>query len=528
MSKSVSEASEDFEFIETPAAPTPAPVAEDYGVRTTNNRSIKNAPLPADAAGSENFSNVLLIALNTIVPAYLARKVGGGLFTWLFFAIFTFLPVTAAFWSIASRISPRKNEKAQYPGRPVEYYLDFHSDQDRAQYHGKSKIPMWTFFEMYFDGDVDFKGDALEAMEYRHDWANFRFTFALFRFFLTGMVPEMLMHTRSQDEEQVRDHYDRGDDFYGWFLGPRMIYTSGIISDINKEETLEQLQDNKLGIVCEKIGLKQGETLLDIGCGWGTLTKFASVNYGAHATGVTLGRNQTTWGNNGLRKAGIEESQSRILCMDYRDIPVVEGGYKKITCLEMAEHVGIRHFHTFSTQVSNMLDDDGVFFLQIAGLRKSWQYEDLIWGLFMNKYIFPGADASTPLGWFVDQLEGAGFEVKGIDTIGVHYSATIWRWYRNWMANKDKVEAKYGNRWFRIWEYFLAYSTIASRQGTATCYQITLVKNINSTHRIEGVPSQFGLQGALEASKLKTAADEARNMSGGLEEKVKNALHSDE
>ena len=252
------------------------------------------------------------------------------------------------------------------------------------------------------------------------------------------------------DEEQVRDHYDRGDDFYGWFLGPRMIYTSGIISDIDKEETLEQLQDNKLGIVCEKIGLKQGETLLDIGCGWGTLTKFASVNYGAHATGVTLGRNQTAWGNNGLRKAGIEESQSRILCMDYRDIPVVEGGYKKITCLEMAEHVGVRHFHTFLTQVSNMLDDDGVFFLQIAGLRKSWQYEDLIWGLFMNKYIFPGADASTPLGWFVDQLEGAGFEVKGIDTIGVHYSATLWRWYRNWMANKDKVEAKYGNRWFRV------------------------------------------------------------------------------
>ena len=106
--------------------------------------------------------------------------------------------MTAAFWSIASRISPRKNEKAQYPGRPVEYYLDFHSDKDRAQYHGKSKIPMWTFFEMYFDGGVDFKGDALEAMEYRHDWANFRFTLALFRFFLTGMVPEVLMHTRSQ------------------------------------------------------------------------------------------------------------------------------------------------------------------------------------------------------------------------------------------------------------------------------------------------------------------------------------------
>ena len=94
-------------------------------------------------------------------------------------------------------------------------------------------------------------------------------------------------------EEQVRDHYDRGDDFYAWFLGPRMVYTSGIISDTSKEETLEQMQDNKLAIVCEKLNLKSGESLLDIGCGWGALPVFASVNYGAKVIGITLGRNQT-------------------------------------------------------------------------------------------------------------------------------------------------------------------------------------------------------------------------------------------
>lgn len=261
---------------------------------------------------------------------------------------------------------------------------------------------------------------------------------------------KLLTQLTALDEEQVRDHYDRGDDFYAWFLGPRMIYTSGVISDINREETLEELQDNKLAVVCEKIGLKPGDTVLDLGCGWGTLAKYASVHYGAHVTGVTLGRNQTAWGNNGLRKAGIDESQSRILCSDYRDVSPPAGGFKKITCLEMAEHVGVRHFSTFLSQVYDMLDDDGVFFLQMAGLRKAWQYEDLIWGLFMNKYIFPGADASTPLGFVVDRLEGAGFEVKGIDTIGVHYSATLWRWYRNWMGNREKVEAKYGKRWFRV------------------------------------------------------------------------------
>ncbi|KAK3718883.1 Sphingolipid C9-methyltransferase 2 [Vermiconidia calcicola] len=490
-----------FEFVETPAAPSPAPEAHDYGVRTTSYPAIKNAALPADGPGSDTFNNFLLFTLLTGVPGYLAWKLNGGFLTWLFFTAILAIPILMVFWTVASSMSPRKNEKARFAGAPIEHYLAFKKESDRKKYRGKNKIPMETFHEMYFAGDVDFNGDALEVLEYRHDWANSRFTLSLFWFFLTGFLPEMLMHTRSQDEEQVRDHYDRGDDFYGWFLGPRMIYTSGIVSDINQEESLEQLQDNKLAIVCEKIGLKAGERMMDIGCGWGTLAKFASVNYGAQATGVTLGRNQTAWGNSGLQKAGIGEEQSRILCMDYRDMPVPEGGWNKITCLEMAEHVGVRHIGDFFRQVHDMLDDDGVFFLQMAGLRKSWQYEDLVWGLFMNKYIFPGADASTPLGWLIDKLEGSGFEIKAVDTIGVHYSATIWRWYRNWMANKDKVTAKYGKRWFRIWEFFLAFSTITSRQGGASCYQITLVKNINSTHRIEGLPTQYSLKGALEASK---------------------------
>ncbi|KAF2083853.1 S-adenosyl-L-methionine-dependent methyltransferase [Saccharata proteae CBS 121410] len=496
-----------FEFIETPPAASPAPV-ENFGVRTTAYPAIKNAPLPADAAGSDSFNNNILFSLLGGIPFYLMWKVGGGFYTYIFFFALCAIPILMAFWTIASSMGPRKNEKAKFPGKPIEHYLTFHKEEDRDKYFGKNKIPMHSFHERYFDGEVDFNGDALEILEYRHDWATFRFTLGLFWYFLTGMMPEVIMHTRSQDEEQVRDHYDRGDDFYAWFLGPRMIYTSGIISNINEEETLEQLQDNKLAIVTEKIELKPGQKMLDIGCGWGTLAKFASVEKGAHVTGVTLGRNQTAWGNNGLRKSGIPEEQSRILCMDYRDIPVPEGGYDKITCLEMAEHVGVRHLSGFFRQVYDMLDDDGIFFLQIAGLRKSWQYEDLIWGLFMNKYIFPGADASTPVGFVIDKLEGAGFEVKSVDTVGVHYSATLWRWYRNWMANRHKVEAKYGSRWFRIWEYFLAYSTITSRQGGATCWQITLVKNINSTHRIEGIPSQYGLSGALNAFKAKQQKSE--------------------
>ncbi|EEY20790.1 sphingolipid C9-methyltransferase [Verticillium alfalfae VaMs.102] len=91
----------------------------------------------------------------------------------------------------------------------------------------------------------------------------------------------------------------------------------------------------------------------------------------------------------------------------------------------MGEHVGVRKFPAFLKQMHDLLDDDGVCYFQLAGLRKYWQYEDLIWGLFMNKYVFPGAEASTPLGFYIDRFEGAGFEVRNIDTIGVHYSGTL-------------------------------------------------------------------------------------------------------
>lgn len=483
-----------IKYTPTPKA-DPQPVSStECGIRTTDYPAIKNAPLPADGPGTKSFSNLALLSFIVSIPFYVKYKLGGGFKTWLFFTLLFVLPILIAYWSFTSTYSPRLNEKVKLPNRGVEYYLEFHDEELAKKYSGQNKVPYETFHELYFAGKVSFKGDALDVLEYRHDWLSFRFTIGLYKYFLFGMIPEVIMHTRSQDEEQVRDHYDRGDDFYAWFLGPRMIYTSGVISDITKEETLEELQDNKLKVVCDKIDLKKGERLLDLGCGWGTLATFASKEYGARATGITLGRNQTKWGNEKLKLQGISKDQSEILCMDYRDTPVPEGGYDKITCLEMAEHVGVRKFGAFLQQVHDMLNDDGIFFLQYAGLRKFWQFEDLEWGLtLMNQYIFPGADASTPLDFVVSKLEGTGFEVVSIDNIGVHYSATLWRWYRNWIGNKDKVVNKYGIRWFRIWEFFLAHSTIISRQGSATCYQIVLRKNINSYHRVEYIPKQKGL-----------------------------------
>jgi hypothetical protein len=160
--------------------------------------AIKNAPLPADGPGNESFSNILLFSLIAGVPTYFSWKLGGGLKTSIFFGLFTTVPILIAFWYLASSFSPRKTEKATIPGRPVEHYLTFKNEADKLKYSGGNKIPMETFHNMYFDGEVDFNSDCLEVMEYRHDWASFRFTLSLFKFVFFQFAPEVIMHTRSQ------------------------------------------------------------------------------------------------------------------------------------------------------------------------------------------------------------------------------------------------------------------------------------------------------------------------------------------
>jgi len=265
-----------------------------------------------------------------------------------------------------------------------------------------------------------------------------------------------------------------------------MIYTSGIWQ--SKQESLEAAQDRKLETVCQQLQLKRGEEMLDLGCGWGTLIRYAAKNFGVTATGVTLAEEQRKWHDQKAAEEGVKTATVRV--HDYRLIPHGPNDKKfdKISCLEMAEHVGIKNFQKFLHQVDAMLKDDGIFYLQIAGLRRKWQFEDLVWGLFMGRYIFPAADASCPLGFVVSQLERAGFEVHRVENCGVHYSLTIKAWYDNWQRNKARVLAEYdktktyrggrGAEWYyRLWTVFLAWSTCIAAQGSSTVFMITSTKN---------------------------------------------------
>ncbi|KAI8262666.1 Cytochrome P450 monooxygenase [Colletotrichum sp. SAR11_239] len=428
-----------------PASAGASPKDFDLSAETLSQYpAVKHAALPADGAGHDTFSFKHLVLLLAFVPAFATWKLCGGYNT-LVVALFTLLvPVVAAFWYVASCISPPINEKIQNPGRPVEEYITFKNELDRDRYWGRHKIPMGTFTKMYFDGEVDFNGDALEILEWRYDWASWRFTREMTRFVVLTWLPEVISSYISPQERQLVED-QRGSDFYSWFLGPRLAYTSGIISDMNIEETLEELQDNKLAAVCEKIDLQPGDRLLDIGCGWGSLVTFASVNYGALATGLTIDPYQADLGNWRLQSAEVSETQSRICNRAYEG---PDEKYDKIVCLQSSGQEDLK-VAGFFERCYEMLADDGVFHVEITASRRAWQYEDLVWGLFLKRHVIPWMTMGWDLGRYVTSLEEAGFEIQSVDNIGQHYSATLWRWYKNWTGNRDKITAKYGEKSYR-------------------------------------------------------------------------------
>jgi len=376
-------------------------------------------------------------------------------------------------------------------------------DSNLARRYANKPMPMATLYEAYFDGALDIPGDIYALLRNRHDFVTWSFTREHLRWAVTNFIPEVAIHSKSQDQRIVREHYDRGNDFFGWFLGERMVYTSGFFE--SRADSLEQAQDNKMNLVCRKLQLEKGERLLDIGCGWGTLTRHAAVNFGADATGVTIAQRQTEFGNARIQQAGVAD-HARILCCDYRDIP--KQRFNKISSLEMVEHVGVKNLVAFYELVKDLLEDDGLFLLQWTGLRRGLRPEDLIWGLFMNKYVFPGADASLCPSAMLKAMEKAGWETHSVENISIHYGFTIKRWHDNWIANRAAVTAAYGDRWYRIWHFFLAWSVIIAEQGNAACFQVVLNKNMDAFDRTRWVDRRSVVLGDRASFQSNQAAAE--------------------
>ncbi|KAJ7430654.1 cyclopropane fatty acid synthase domain-containing protein [Mycena galericulata] len=435
-------------------------------VRETTLLSIKNAPLVGLAEDNTQFSNYQLAALVLIVP-YIVKLLlplvsHGGFKTYPFHARF---------------------DRCTYHRRLLDPYVHLRSAQERQGhptgkdikeklYNGKNKIPMQVFHDACFEGKIDFNGDV---MAQRHDWAKFTFTPELFRYVFMDFLPELIVPSKlkSQDEEQDRDHYDRGDDFYGWcvFLSPRMVYTSGVTVSLPScaINWTSSLRTGQHTTILFRSRLTSVSSLLYIGCGWGMLVAYAAKNFGCDATGVTLGKNQAKFGTENIAQTrnGVPADKAYILCRDYRETPHGQGIYDQIVSLVIAE----------------LLADDGDFVFQVAGLRQG-----LLTIMKGTKYVFSGADTSVSPAWVINKLEQANFEVKSTDVSGVYYSATTWRC-------KDEIVSKYDSipgppswpstqsvRELVHFSFFPLTRFSSFRAVKASVFEITLQKDFKAYH----------------------------------------------
>lgn len=347
----------------------------------------------------------------------------------------------------------------------------------QAKGYDMSKPSMRQALELYIENN---EGDVMEILESN----KYAPTFGKheMEYLLKDLLVHTLWHSDEHNHLNIPVGYNKGNDWFKSTLGEAMVYTSGIYKHGN--ESLWDAQQYKLDYVAHAIELKEGMKVLDIGCGWGRLVQHFTDKYKADVTGITLSTEQ--------RKYALElnkHNSGKILLQDgmkmaHRDDNPV-GGFDAITSLEMAEHVGIKRYQEFLTKTHSLLKDDGVLYFQVAGLRRQWQYEDLVWGLFMGEHVFPGADASCPMGWVTRHLERAGFEVQRVSNLGNHYSRTLNQWLENWRADKKPISEKYGEKAWRRWEVFLAWSVRVARQGSSTVFMITATKAGQEKRRIK-------------------------------------------
>lgn len=240
-------------------------------------------------------------------------------------------------------------------------------------------------------------------------------------------------HDTTQDASYLPEAYNKGDDWFEATLGEPMVYTGAIYTGPNEDMWTAQL--NKLDFIAHALGVKPGDKALEIGCGWGRLSNHLA-SKGAQVTGLTMASDQKAYAERMTAALG-QTDKVNIVLKNFFELDHPPKSYNVISSVEMAEHVGIRNYNTFLRKVHTLLTDDGVFYLQVAGLPRGYaegynHYEDLVWGLFMDEHVFPGADASCPMGWVVTHLEQAGFEVQNVHNMGNHYSRTLDAWRKLW------------------------------------------------------------------------------------------------
>ncbi len=254
-------------------------------------------------------------------------------------------------------------------------------------------------------------------------------------------------------------HYDIGNDLYKNMLDKRMNYSCGYWKDA---KTLDEAQKAKLDLICRKLKLKPGMTILDIGCGWGGLAKFAAEEYQVKVIGITVSKEQVKLARKICVGFDIE-----IRLQDYRKL---KEKFDRIVSVGMFEHIGYKNYRRFMNVVDGCLKDDGLFLLHTIGRNKSTRNPDP----WFEKYIFP--NSMLPSASQITKAAEGIFILRDWHSFGTHYDKTLMAWHKNFNENWDKIKICYDERFYRMWNYYLLNSAACFRVHKNQLWQIVFSK----------------------------------------------------
>ncbi|MBW1711194.1 MAG: class I SAM-dependent methyltransferase [Deltaproteobacteria bacterium] len=324
------------------------------------------------------------------------------------------------------------------------------------------------FGEAHMMGEIDISGDMAEILrlgftihfEYLRPSAMMMLRIFLFRL--------MTRDTVRQAPKNIAEHYDLGNDFYALYLDRTMTYSCGYFRKNN--DPLEQAQLNKYEHIARKLMLKEGETLLDIGCGWGGMLIYAASKYGVKGRGVTLSRHQHEYANEEIDRLGLKD----LVSVEYKDYRELDGKFDKIVSIGMFEHVGKRYIPNFMKKIADLLAVGGVGLLHTIGKDRPTATDP--WTL---KYVFPGGYLPC-LTEITREMGRCGFSVLDVENLRLHYAKTLEKWIENYERNAGKVMAMFDQVFVRRWRLFLHSSAAGFKYGNTRLFQVLFSNGLNN------------------------------------------------
>ncbi len=337
------------------------------------------------------------------------------------------------------------------------------------------KDPEMGFGEGYMKGDIEVEGDLEEVLRAGVSLINEMEGRKGFSTFLFKLLSHVSYVNRNREERNIRHHYDLGNEFYSLWLDESMTYSCAFFS--SPDVSLEDAQREKRKIIYDKLQLSGGDTLLDIGCGWGSIILESAEIYGVKAVGITLSREQYEYIKEEISRRRLGDRVS-VELMHYIDLPKMGRRFTKVVSVGMFEHVGRDNLRAFFSSVEKVLEEGGLFLLHTIG--KVHPQRQSRW---IRKYIFPGGYLPS-IPEIMTAFQHTDFCLIDIDDWRMHYYRTLKEWRRRFYANIDRIRVMYGEEFVRMWDLYLTASAVSFYTGSNHLFQFLMSKGVKNDYPV--------------------------------------------